>query len=80
MDAGGVFFPPKYVFIWLHCLLVAACGIKFLDQGLNLGPLCWEGKVLASGPPGRSLRMDSVKASLSGQQSSSLNWRWHHPI
>ena len=29
----------KYSFIWLHQVLVAACGIHFPDQGLNLGPL-----------------------------------------
>ena len=40
-----------YVFIWLHQVLVEACGISFLDQGLNLGPLCWECRVLAAGPP-----------------------------
>ena len=29
-------------------------GIQFPDQGLNPGPLCWEYRVLVSGPPGKS--------------------------
>ena len=36
-----------YVFIWLHWALVAAGGIQFPDKGSNLGPLYWEGRVLA---------------------------------
>ena len=36
-------------------LLVAACGIQFPDQGLNLGQLHWECGVLATGLPGQSL-------------------------
>ena len=36
-------------------LLVAACGIKFPDQGLNPGPLHWERRVLATGLSGKSL-------------------------
>ena len=35
-----------------------ACGIWFLSQGLNLGPLYWELRVIASGPPGRSLNIE----------------------
>ena len=31
---------------------VAACGIQFSDQRLNLGPLHGEHRVLAAGPPG----------------------------
>ena len=38
--------------------LVAACGISFPDEGLNLGPLNWEHGVLATGPPGKSLEKD----------------------
>ena len=34
-------------------LLVVACGIYFLDQGLNLDPVYWEHRVLAIGPPGK---------------------------
>ena len=26
------------IFIWLHQVLAAACGIYFPNQGLNLGP------------------------------------------
>ena len=35
-------------------LLIAAREIKFPDQGLNPGPLCWEHRVLATGPPGET--------------------------
>ena len=39
----------------LHCsiqdFLVAACGIYFPDQGSNRGPLHYECRVLATGPP-----------------------------
>ena len=38
-------------------LLVAPCGIKFPEQGPNLGPLHWEHEVLAAGPPGKSLSL-----------------------
>ena len=43
-----------YFFIWLPQVLFAACGIQFPDQGLNLGPLYWEHRVLATGPSGKS--------------------------
>ena len=43
-----------YLFIWLFLALAAACGIKFPNQGLNPGPLHWEHRVLAAGPPGKS--------------------------
>ena len=33
---------------------VAACGIQFPDQGLDLGPLHWECGVIAIGPPEKS--------------------------
>ena len=58
-----------YVFTWLFSvlrhagalgavckLLVAACGIKFPDQGTNLDPLRGELGVLAAGPPEKSQR------------------------
>ena len=35
--------------------LVEARGIQFPDQGLNLGPLHWEHRILATEPPGKSL-------------------------
>ena len=44
-------------------LLVAACGIWFPDQGLNLGPLCWEHGVKGTGPPGKSC---TVSLALTG--------------
>ena len=55
------------LFIWLHWVLVAACellvaayDIKFPDQGLNPGPMLWEHRVLATGPPGKSLTSYSL--------------------
>ena len=52
----------RYLFIylpgsqWQHTgYLVVACRIQFSDQRSNLGPLYWESRVLATGPPGRSL-------------------------
>ena len=57
----------KYLFVWLHQVLVAACwdllvvthellamacGIYFPHQGLNLSPMHWEHVVLATGTPG----------------------------
>ena len=47
------------LFIWLHWVLVVACG--FPDQGLNLGPPFWERGVLATGPPEKPL-FDVFKA------------------
>ena len=44
-----------YLFIWLCWFLAVACGISFSHQGLNLGPLHWEPRVLATGPPRKSL-------------------------
>ena len=41
----------------LVTLLKVSCGMwdpKFLDQGLNPGPLNWECGVLSTGPPGKS--------------------------
>ena len=32
-------------------LLTVVCGIQFPDQGLNPGPLHWENRFLATGPP-----------------------------
>ena len=73
LNSGMVdFFKNIYLFIWLHQVLiaacgifslhcsiqdflVAACGIQFPDQGLNRGPLHYECRVLAAGPPGKSL-------------------------
>ena len=40
--------------MWHARSLVAPCGIQFPDQGLNPGPLHWERRVLATGPPRKS--------------------------
>ena len=42
------------VFIVACGSLVAACRIYIPDQGLNLGPLHWEGGVLTTGPAEKS--------------------------
>ena len=47
--------------IWLHWILVAVCGIQFPDQGSNPGPLHWEHRVLATGPPGKFPPFGSLK-------------------
>ena len=44
--------------------LVAACGIWFPDQGLDLGPLHWEHGVLATGSPGKSLPWPLLETTL----------------
>ena len=44
----------KNLFIYLTAWGLS-CGMLFLDQGLNPGPLHWEHRVLATGPPGKSL-------------------------
>ena len=41
-------------FLWLCQVPVAARGIRFPEQGLDLGPLHWEHGILATGPPGKS--------------------------
>ena len=51
----------KYLFIWLCQGLVAACGIWFPHQGLNLGPLHWRHRFLAAGAPGKSLHPPFLK-------------------
>ena len=55
-----VFF---YSFIYLTAP-VAICKIQ-PDQGLNPGPLHWEYSVLATGPPGKSQSLGSLKAIVS---------------
>ena len=37
-----------------HANSVVTCGIQFPDQVWNLSPLHWEGRVIATGPPGKS--------------------------
>ena len=53
---GSLYFFNIYfhLFIWLCWALVAAHRIQFSVQGLNLGPLHWELRVLSIGPPGKS--------------------------
>ena len=46
----------------MQCL-GCTCGIEFLDQGWNPGPLCWEFSVLVTGPPGKSLLILNSKIS-----------------
>ena len=46
-------------------LWIGACGTWFPDQGLNPGPLHWEGGVLITGPPGKSLNWILCFASIS---------------
>ena len=48
-------------------LLVVACGIQFLDQGQNLN---WECSTLASGPPGKSLKIFFLKQFLIWMKSN----------
>ena len=69
----------KYIYFYL-CIYLAvlgpscgmpdlqlqACGIQFPDQGLNLGPLHWEHRILATGPqespcPSKTLQEGSVR-------------------
>ena len=52
--------------------LVGACGIYFPDQGLNLGPLHWECRVLATGSRGKF--PFGVFKALSSQSASNLLW------
>ena len=52
--------------------LVAACGIKFPDQGLNLGPLRWEHVVLATGPLGKSSEPKILNTLASFSENSAL--------
>ena len=54
--ASSVFVAAGGIVLVAVCeLLVAAYGILFPDQGLTPGPLHWEFRVLATGPPGKSL-------------------------
>ena len=48
------FFQHLFLFIWRHQVLAVACGIQFLNLGWNPGPLHWELRVLAPGPPAKS--------------------------
>ena len=50
-----VFVLNSILFIWLCWVLVEAWGVELADQGWNSGPLHWERRVLATGPPGKPL-------------------------
>ena len=53
------------IFIYLAVPgLSAACGIQFLDQGLNPDPLHWEPRVLATRSPGKSTHIFFGEVSL----------------
>ena len=77
-----------YLFIWpcrvsvAACKhLVTACGVKFPDQGWNLGPLLWESGVLATGPPGKSLNwhiLPTFRWFISGHHGKTT-MMWHGP-
>ena len=41
-----------------------ACGTLFPDQELNPGPLHWEQRFLATGPPGKSQVFDLLELTL----------------
>lgn len=47
--------PQARFLVVTHGCLVVACGIYFLEHGLNAGPLRWEHGVLATGLPGKFL-------------------------
>ena len=74
------FFPPNiYLFMWLYWVFVAACklsavacGIWFLEQGSDLGPLHWECGVSDTGPPvkspGRNLKKEILREKKTDQE------------
>ena len=59
---GSLIFIAVCGIIIVACkLLVAACGGAWIhDQGSNLGPLHWEHRVIATGPPELNLNQASV--------------------
>ena len=46
-----------YLFIWLHRVLVVACGIQFPNEDQTQGPSIESSRVLAAGPPGEPLSL-----------------------
>ena len=46
-----------------HQILAEAYGIYFPEQRLNLGSLHWKGRVLATGPPGKTWLSDWLSLS-----------------
>ena len=59
-------------------LLAVACGIYFSDQGSNSGPLHWECRVLATGPPGKSHLVDLCEVWVTGWMSILQRKAIHH--
>ena len=60
LSLDRIFLIFIYIFDYLVSVVArgifsSACGIQFSDQGLNLGPLHWELRVLATGPLRKSL-------------------------
>ena len=55
-------------------LLVAACEIQFPDQGSSLGPLHWEFRVLATGPPGKSLTSNFIGITRERERYQMIPW------
>ena len=58
------FLSLKQLSIYLAALGLVACGIQFLDQSSNPGPLHWEYDVLTTGPLGKSLILPFLKLCL----------------
>ena len=52
---SGSQLPQARSLVVTYGQLVVACGIQFLEPGLNAGPLHWEHGVLATGLPGKFL-------------------------
>ena len=84
----GFFSFLKYLFIWLHLALDAACGIYFPDQGWNPDSLLWKSWVLTPDYQGSPLdsflnysckerRRKKMHLSLSLQESNQkMNGPW----
>ena len=72
-----------YLFICLCRVLVEVCGIYLPDQGWNLGPLHWQRRVLATGPPGKSLNATSFfnfrKMKQNSPRSQGLGYSCRNP-
>ena len=68
------FFKKKYLFTWLCWILDAACRIYFPDKGLNLDPLHWEYRVLATGQLRISLEAFLLIPGFCKSQFSWLLW------
>ena len=68
------FKKKKYLFTWLCWILDAACRIYFPDKGLNLDPLHWEYRVLATGQLRISLEAFLLIPGFCKSQFSWLLW------